>query len=74
MRTVRVRLKELMEKRKITQERLSEDTGIPQGTISRWAGNKIDRLDRHIMTKLCEYFKIEIGELLEVDPPVGKDE
>lgn len=72
METVHVRINELLaEKAKregrttsITQEELSNAIGIPQGTISRWASNKVDRLDKNIMLKLCRYFECEIGDLL----------
>lgn len=48
----------------ITQDELAEEIGIPQGTISRWASNKVDRLDKRIMLELCRYFDCEIGELI----------
>ena len=54
----------------ITQEEIAEAIGIPQGTISRWAGNKVDRLDKRIMVKLCEFFECEIGELLNLESNV----
>jgi len=51
----------------ITQEEIAREIDIPQGTISRWAGNKVDRLDKRIMIKLCQYFDCEIGDLLKID-------
>lgn len=72
MGTVRIRIVELMEQKRnegatVTQEIISKATGIPQGTLSRWAGNKVDRLDKDIMAKLCEYFDCEIGELIVLE-------
>jgi putative transcriptional regulator len=48
----------------ITQLELSERTGIPQTTISRWAGNRVDRIDLGILEKLCRYFECGVEELL----------
>ena len=48
----------------ITQNELSERTGIPQTTISRWAGNRVDRIDLGILEKLCRYFDCGVEELL----------
>jgi putative transcriptional regulator len=74
MPQVRVQISELLEakarregRERITQEELSAAIGIPQGTISRWAGNKVDRLDRHIMAALCDYFECDLNELLVLD-------
>jgi len=50
----------------VTQDEIAKATGIPQGTISRWAGNKVDRLDKGIMIKLCAYFDCEISDLLRL--------
>lgn len=51
----------------ITQEELAQAIGVPQGTISRWVGNKVDRLDKRIMIKLCEYFECGISDLLKLE-------
>ena len=74
MPQVRVQISELLAakarregRERITQEELAAAIGIPQGTISRWAGNKVDRLDRHIMAALCDYFDCEVNELLYLD-------
>ncbi len=78
MLTVNVQIYELMKKKAerdgrdvglnpITQEEIANAIDVPQGTISRWAGNKVDRLDKRIMIKLCEYFECEIGDLLKLE-------
>lgn len=68
-----VQLDKLIEKkeqelgRTITQEELSKATKIPQGTISRWVGNKVDRLDKRVLESFLDYFDCEIGDLLKRD-------
>jgi len=68
-----LRITELLEKKakdenreRITQQELADSIGIPQSTMSRWVGNKLDRYDRHILVKLCEYFQCEVGDVLYI--------
>jgi len=77
MTTVKVKVADLIEKKMIrdgrtlenpiTQMEIARATGIPQGTISRWVGDKVDRLDKDIMVKLCDYFDCDISDLLYLD-------
>lgn len=64
MAQVTLRLKELMKAEGITQTELSKKTKIPQGTLSRWYQNKVDKYDRRIINALCDFFDIEPGELI----------
>lgn len=67
MATVEVRLKELLKERKMTQRQLADLTGIGQARISHWAGNKVDRLDRETIAKICIALNCEVGDLLYID-------
>ncbi|MBL8165395.1 MAG: helix-turn-helix transcriptional regulator [Anaerolineae bacterium] len=70
---MKVRIVELMKEKSqrdgmtITQEMVAKATNIPQGTLSRWAGNKVARLDKSIMAALCAYFECEVGDLLMLE-------
>ena len=59
-----LRLKEIMQEKGVTQMVLAEKTGIPQSTISRWYGNKVDAYRNDIIDRLCEYLEITPGELI----------
>ena len=61
---MKLRLKQLMHERQVTQAKLAEDTGIPQSTISRWSGNKVDRVELRLLNTLCEYFGVGLDELI----------
>ena len=37
---------------------------IPQSTVSRWVGNRIDRYDKRIIAGLLEYFDCEVQDLI----------
>jgi putative transcriptional regulator len=72
MTKVRIALKEMMEREKkagrpYTQEDISARINVTQGTLSRWVGNKIDRLDLAVLEKLCDYFNCEISDILKLE-------
>ena len=60
-------LKERREKRlgsKLTLEKISIDTGIAYTTIMRWAKDQVVRYDDKILVALCEYFEVNLSELI----------
>lgn len=62
--TVKPRLLPLLKERRITQTQLSEQTGVPQGSISRF-----DKNDRHVDAHLFAITKaldVRVEDLFEV--------
>lgn len=59
--------KEEVEGRKLTYKVISEDTGLSEGVIVRLMGS-FDRVDVGTLDKLCQYFGVGVGELLEYVP------
>lgn len=72
MKLAHLRIDELMKEKsqrvgyRITQQILSDAVNVSQGTLSRWIGNKIDRLELDILVKLCDYFECEPGDLIVI--------
>lgn len=68
---VRFRLRELMadkgfnEDRRITFEEISKETGIHRTTLTKIANQKGYNAKTEAIDKLCSYFKVSVGELLE---------
>jgi transcriptional regulator with XRE-family HTH domain len=68
--TLKLQLKTLMTERGLTQDQLSVKAKVPQGTISRWAGNKVDSYQKEVLEKLMialdcsleDLFTIEVSE------------
>ncbi|WP_394557410.1 helix-turn-helix domain-containing protein [Priestia aryabhattai] len=65
MLKVRPRLKELMKEKGITQAVLSEMTGIPQPSISRFDRN-IQHLDWHVFT-IAKALEVTVEDLFEIE-------
>lgn len=65
MSKLRLRIPELAKEHGLTQAKIAKHLNIPESTMSRWAGNKIDRLDKNILVKLKHLFNCTWDELLE---------
>ncbi len=63
---VQVRLDELMKERKLTQQEVATQAGIPQSTVSRWSNNFLTSYDREVIEKLLAFFEIELTDLFVV--------
>jgi len=63
---IKINLKPLMEKRGVNQEELSQAIEVPQGTISRWVNNRVDRYDRRILEKLMVFFNCDLEDLFGI--------
>jgi putative transcriptional regulator len=76
--TIKVRLRELTyaktvrdgrnpEYQLITQEEIADAIGISRATMSDWSREKVTRLDKDILAKLCVYFQCGIEDLLHLE-------
>ncbi|QGT99303.1 putative transcriptional regulator YozG, Cro/CI family [Candidatus Syntrophocurvum alkaliphilum] len=65
---IRIKLAEVMGKKRIKQKALSEQTGIRPNTISDMWYEKSKRIDLNYLDKLCEVLECQPGDLLEYVP------
>lgn len=65
---IRIRLSALLGKRRISQTKLAKDTGISKGTINAYYNEYAERVSLDHLDTLCEYFGIELNELIEHIP------
>ena len=54
----------LMAERRITQAKLSEDTGIRQPTISAYCNETYKHIVKEHIEILCKYFDCELTDLI----------
>ena len=52
--------------RPVTLEEVAEHTGITVAALSRIENNKNERIDFDTITKLCMFYGVGVGELLEL--------
>lgn len=57
---------------RLTQQIIAEGSGISQPVISTLIGGKVKRIDLKTINGLCNFFKVQPGELFEYvpDPPL----
>lgn len=54
-----------MGEKKLKIADVARDTGINRGTITRLYHETAERVELEAMSKLCEYFECELGDLFE---------
>lgn len=63
---IRWKLKELIDARGVSLYRVSKDSGVSYGVVHRLYHNpEAERVDGHTLARLCRYFGLEPGGLLE---------
>jgi DNA-binding Xre family transcriptional regulator len=70
---VKLRVHELMAARKISAYALSKGADLPYPTAYRLSrsGGRFGRLHADTLDRLCEYFDVQPGKLLEWTPAKG---
>lgn len=58
----------IKEKRNIPLLEVAKKTGISYPTLLAWANNTVKRFDVETINRLCQYFKVEPGELFQYVP------
>jgi len=66
---IRCHFARLMGERKLKIADIARDTGINRGTLTRLYYETAERVELEVLDQLCEYFQIDIGELLERTNP-----
>lgn len=62
------KLKDLLEKRGISQIGLAQETGLSPGTVGKLARGEFTRIDENTVITLCKYFDLNsISDLIEIE-------
>ncbi len=65
---IRVRLRELLEKRGMAQTELQARSGLGYSTINALYHGKTERVEFATLEALCQVLQCEVGKLLEYVP------
>ena len=63
-----------MAARKLTVRGLSESTGVHTSAISKLRAGHFSMVDCQNLEKLCRFLKVEIGDMLFLDPPLSEED
>jgi putative transcriptional regulator len=66
--------KRAKESRRITMNEVARATGISRQTLYKWEDGSVERFETRVVSVLCQYFGVGIGDLLEYveDQPTPK--
>lgn len=65
---IRCHFARLLGERKLKISDVARDTGINRGTLTRLYYETAERVELDVLEKLCEYFEVEVSDLLERVP------
>lgn len=66
MKTIRIRLDELLKQRNITRYELAKRSGIGYQTIDNYYKNRVTRYDSYTLLQICTALDCGIEELIEI--------
>ena len=64
-----ITVKETMEKKEITRNKLSKLAGIGYNTVNRYYKNELENVDLDILAKLCFVLECDIKDVLKYEKP-----
>lgn len=67
--TVRIRLKEVMESRNVSINKLSFRAEMQRTQLKKYYRNEVQRLDIAILARLCYALDCDLHDLIEYIPP-----
>lgn len=68
---IRCHFARLLGERKLKISDVARDTGINRGTLTRLYYETAERIELDVLDKLCEYFDVDLPDLLERPPPTS---
>ena len=63
---IHIRIPELLEKHSVSKTRLCKDLDLQHGNLNKYCRDDFKRIDAALIIKLCDYFKCDISDLLEI--------
>lgn len=70
--TIRIHLKEVMESRNISINKLSFRAEMQRTQLKKYCRNEVQRLDIAVLTRLCYALDCDLHDLIEYIPPHKK--
>lgn len=62
------KLKDLLEKNKISQLGLAQQTGLSPGTVGKLARGEFSRIDENTVITLCKFFNLKkLTDLIDIE-------
>lgn len=62
-------IEQILQERGISKNKICKELDIPRSNFNRYCRNDFQRMDAHLICKLCCYLDIGIGELIRYERP-----
>ena len=66
------KLNNLLEKKKISKNKLGQDTGTDYKVVTRYINGEIERLDLIVLERFCNYLECELTDIVELKKNIFK--
>lgn len=66
MKYLHIRIMELLQEQGTSKTRICKELDLQRGNFNRYCRDDFQRLDANLLVRLCDYFKCDIGDLLEI--------
>ena len=66
------KLGDLLNRKKISKNKLSQDTGTDYKVVTRYLNGEIERLDLIILERFCNYLDCELSDIIELKKNIFK--
>lgn len=70
---IKMNLKYLLDKNKISQKELSEATNIPKNTMSKYYNNTWISINKEHLNSLCNFFDCDTNDIFEYSPDINEN-
>ncbi|GIK76140.1 helix-turn-helix transcriptional regulator [Anaerolineae bacterium CFX9] len=67
MKIVHFKLKEYMDRNKITQAKLAQDTNLAPNTVKAYYHDDVIRAELRVIAVLCNYLKCDICDIMALE-------
>jgi len=68
-KALKIRLQhQIKQGRKVSLSEVAEKAGVDRGALTRLEQGSTERFDGDMIAKLCGYYDVGVGDLLEYDP------
>lgn len=68
---VKIKLKEVMQEKGISKSKLAFRAELQRTQLNLYYNNEINRVDLHVLYRICKALDCDINDLLEYIPPIS---
>lgn len=64
-----LRINDILKQKGISKNQACKDLDIPRSNFNRYCRDEFQRIDAALICKLCWYFHVDVGDLIEYRKP-----